>query len=99
MILCIPHHAQLRTLELSTLASRKYLDALCVYFWATTPLLIGLLTFGTYVLLGNTLTGLDLSCCGSADHVDLFVLDNILTGLDICCCVSADQDDMAFHSA
>lgn len=34
----------------------KYLDALCVYFWATTPVLISIMTFSTYVLLGNTLT-------------------------------------------
>lgn len=34
---------------------RKYLDALCVYFWATTPVLISILTFSTYVLLGNSL--------------------------------------------
>lgn len=35
---------------------RKYLDALCVYFWATTPVLMSILTFATYVLLGNKLT-------------------------------------------
>lgn len=38
------------------LKSLKYLDALCVYFWATTPVLMSILTFGTYVLLGHTLT-------------------------------------------
>ena len=42
--------------ELKQLAGRKYLDALCVYLWATTPVLISVLTFVTYVLLGNTLT-------------------------------------------
>ena len=42
--------------ELKHLAGRKYLDALCVYLWATTPVLISVLTFMTYVLLGNTLT-------------------------------------------
>lgn len=42
--------------ELKYLKGRKYLDALCVYFWATTPVLISILTFGTYVLLGNNLT-------------------------------------------
>lgn len=35
---------------------RKYLDALCVYFWATTPVLISILTFTTYVGLGHHLT-------------------------------------------
>ena len=42
--------------ELSSLKGRKYLDALCVYFWATTPVLISILTFMTYALLGNKLT-------------------------------------------
>lgn len=37
------------------MSGRKYLDALCVYFWATTPVLISILTFSTYVLLGNKL--------------------------------------------
>merc|ERR1719471_2107079 len=45
-----------RSEELKHLAGRKYLDALCVYLWATTPVLISVLTFVTYVLLGNTLT-------------------------------------------
>lgn len=42
--------------EIKYLKKRKYLDALCVYFWATTPVLISILTFGTYVLMGNKLT-------------------------------------------
>ncbi|XP_028396229.1 LOW QUALITY PROTEIN: multidrug resistance-associated protein 7-like [Dendronephthya gigantea] len=47
---------ELRSGELKNLKGMKYLDALCVYFWATTPVLISILTFCTYVLLGNTLT-------------------------------------------
>ncbi|XP_064395751.1 ATP-binding cassette sub-family C member 10-like [Halichondria panicea] len=46
----------IRSLELKALKGRKYLDALCVYFWATTPVLISILTFATYVAMGNTLT-------------------------------------------
>ncbi|XP_043269152.1 ATP-binding cassette sub-family C member 10 [Venturia canescens] len=46
---------KLREQELKYLKGRKYLDALCVYFWATTPVLISILTFGTYVLVGNQL--------------------------------------------
>ncbi|XP_041780046.1 ATP-binding cassette sub-family C member 10 [Anopheles merus] len=42
--------------EISFLAKRKYLDALCVYFWATTPVLMCLFTFGTSILLGKPLT-------------------------------------------
>ncbi|KAK9891612.1 hypothetical protein WA026_015576 [Henosepilachna vigintioctopunctata] len=47
---------KLREKELKYLKGRKYLDALCVYFWATTPVLISILTFGTYVMMGNQLT-------------------------------------------
>ncbi|GFN76447.1 multidrug resistance-associated protein 7-like [Plakobranchus ocellatus] len=42
--------------ELKCLKGRKYLDALCVFFWATTPVLISILTFTTYVLIGHQLT-------------------------------------------
>lgn len=47
---------KLRGLELKSLKGRKYLDAVCVYFWATTPVLISILTFTTYSLMGHTLT-------------------------------------------
>ena len=46
----------IRRNELRALRGRKYLDAFCVYFWATTPVLISVLTFTTYTLLGNQLT-------------------------------------------
>lgn len=46
----------IREQELRALRGRKYLDAFCVYFWATTPVLISVLTFTTYTLLGNQLT-------------------------------------------
>ena len=46
----------LRAAELKSLKGRKYLDAWCVYFWATTPVIISILTFTTYALLGNKLT-------------------------------------------
>ncbi|EDO46846.1 predicted protein, partial [Nematostella vectensis] len=45
-----------RNAELKSLKGRKYLDAWCVYFWATTPIIISILTFTTYVLMGNQLT-------------------------------------------
>ncbi|KAK4886869.1 hypothetical protein RN001_003140 [Aquatica leii] len=47
---------KIRNGELKYLKYRKYLDALCVYFWATTPVVISILTFGSYVLMGNKLT-------------------------------------------
>lgn len=47
---------KLRKEEMHYLAKRKYLDALCVYFWATTPVLMCMLTFGVFVLMGQPLT-------------------------------------------
>uniref|UniRef100_A0A1A9WKS6 ABC-type xenobiotic transporter n=1 Tax=Glossina brevipalpis TaxID=37001 RepID=A0A1A9WKS6_9MUSC len=45
----------LRKKEIKFLAKRKYLDALCVYFWATTPVLMCFFTFGVSVWMGNPL--------------------------------------------
>ena len=45
-----------RRREMAMLRTRKYLDAFCVYFWATTPILVSLATFSMYALLGNRLT-------------------------------------------
>ncbi|CAK9290745.1 unnamed protein product [Gordionus sp. m RMFG-2023] len=39
-----------RTEELKYVAKQKYLDALCVYFWATTPVLMSVSTFVSYIL-------------------------------------------------
>uniref|UniRef100_A0A069DYD4 ABC-type xenobiotic transporter n=1 Tax=Panstrongylus megistus TaxID=65343 RepID=A0A069DYD4_9HEMI len=46
----------IRKKELKYLGGRKYLDAVCVYFWATTPVLISIFTFITYAYTGNKLT-------------------------------------------
>ncbi|XP_029284201.1 LOW QUALITY PROTEIN: multidrug resistance-associated protein 7 [Cottoperca gobio] len=55
-----PHFTQkvvdCRKQELSHLRALKYLDALCVYTWAALPVVISILTFVTYVLLGHQLT-------------------------------------------
>ncbi|XP_077426239.1 ATP-binding cassette sub-family C member 10 isoform X2 [Vanacampus margaritifer] len=48
--------AESRRGELSHLRTVKYLDAMCVYTWAALPVLICILTFLTYVLLGHQLT-------------------------------------------
>lgn len=48
--------ADCRRRELSHLKAIKYLDALCVYTWAALPVVISILTFVTYVLLGHQLT-------------------------------------------
>ncbi|KAK2707578.1 ATP-binding cassette sub-family C member 10-like isoform X2 [Artemia franciscana] len=46
---------RLREKELKYLKGRKYLDAICVYFWASTPVLISLFTFTLYSFLGYDL--------------------------------------------
>ncbi|KAJ7951988.1 ABC transporter C family member 13 [Quillaja saponaria] len=44
-----------RSSEVKHLATRKYLDAWCVFFWATTPTLFSLFTFGLFTLMGHQL--------------------------------------------
>eukprot|EP01135_Chromosphaera_perkinsii_P006297 Nk52_evm26s485 gene=Nk52_evmTU26s485 len=50
------HLKDYRNRELNFLKGRKYLDALCVYFWATTPVFISILTFAMYSYTGHQLT-------------------------------------------
>ncbi|XP_058067677.1 ABC transporter C family member 13 isoform X8 [Magnolia sinica] len=44
-----------RASEVKHLSTRKYLDAWCVFFWATTPTLFSLSTFGLFTLMGHPL--------------------------------------------
>lgn len=47
----------IRKKELKYLKARKYLDAVCVYLWASAPVLITISILLTYTLLmGQTLT-------------------------------------------
>ncbi|XP_056410690.1 LOW QUALITY PROTEIN: ATP-binding cassette sub-family C member 10 [Hyla sarda] len=48
--------SQLRDQELRSLRAIKLLDAVCVYLWAALPVLVSIITFITYVLLGHQLT-------------------------------------------
>ncbi|KAI4355833.1 hypothetical protein L6164_004569 [Bauhinia variegata] len=52
-----------RSLEVKHLATRKYLDAWCVFFWATTPTLFSLFTFGLYALMGHQLDAATVFTC------------------------------------
>eukprot|EP00759_Apiculatamorpha_spiralis_P030046 PhF_6_TR31853/c1_g1_i1/m.47234/K05674/ABCC10; ATP-binding cassette, subfamily C (CFTR/MRP), member 10 len=45
-----------RRAEFEALETRKYLDSFCVFLWATTPVLVTLSTFATYVWTGGNLT-------------------------------------------
>ncbi|XP_026732381.1 ABC transporter C family member 13 [Trichoplusia ni] len=44
--------SEVRKEELRYLRGRKYLDAICVVLWATTPVFVAALTFGTHALRG-----------------------------------------------
>lgn len=46
----------MRRKELKALSKQKYLDALCVFFWAITPTIIKLLTFATNSAIGKPLS-------------------------------------------
>ncbi|TKY48012.1 ABC transporter C family member 13 [Spatholobus suberectus] len=52
-----------RCLEVKHLATRKYLDAWCVFFWATTPTLFSLFTFGLFALMGHQLDAAMVFTC------------------------------------
>ncbi|GMN36333.1 hypothetical protein TIFTF001_005927 [Ficus carica] len=52
-----------RSLEVAHLSTRKYLDAWCVFFWATTPTLFSLFTFGLFTLMGNQLDAAMVFTC------------------------------------
>ncbi|CAL9222685.1 unnamed protein product [Arabidopsis halleri] len=52
-----------RATEVTHLATRKYLDAWCVFFWATTPTLFSLCTFGLFALMGHQLDAATVFTC------------------------------------
>ncbi|XP_021717121.1 ABC transporter C family member 13-like isoform X2 [Chenopodium quinoa] len=52
-----------RRSEVANLSTRKYLDAWCVFFWATTPTLFSLCTFGLYTLMGHQLDAATVFTC------------------------------------
>ncbi|XP_027926556.1 ABC transporter C family member 13-like [Vigna unguiculata] len=51
------------TAVLKSVQTRKYLDAWCVFFWATTPTLFSLSTFGLYALMGHQLDAAMVFSC------------------------------------
>lgn len=66
---------QSREKELSHLKALKYLDAVCVYTWAALPVVISILTFITYVLLGNSLTAAKVSRIKRREAIYFFVFN------------------------
>uniref|UniRef100_H2YA71 ABC-type xenobiotic transporter n=1 Tax=Ciona savignyi TaxID=51511 RepID=H2YA71_CIOSA len=60
----------IRAKELKSLKGLKYFDAGCVYLWATTPVLITLLTFSIYSITGHQLTAAKVCCVGMLCRLD-----------------------------
>ncbi|KAJ6414602.1 hypothetical protein OIU84_003577 [Salix udensis] len=52
-----------RSSEVKHLSTRKYLDAWCVFFWATTPTLFSVSTFGLFALMGHQLDAATVFTC------------------------------------
>jgi len=44
-----------RDLEISFIKKGKFMDALCVYFWSTTTIIVTTFTFEIYLLMGYAL--------------------------------------------
>ena len=83
---------------MKSLKGRKYLDALCVYFWATTPVLISILTFTTYVAMGHTLTAAKVTLIRSYYHnVHMLSLDFIHSASSFTLCVSKGWGGQWYH--
>uniref|UniRef100_H2YA77 ABC-type xenobiotic transporter n=1 Tax=Ciona savignyi TaxID=51511 RepID=H2YA77_CIOSA len=72
----------IRAKELKSLKGLKYFDAGCVYLWATTPVLITLLTFSIYSITGHQLTAAKVSEDMNGLH-QVQGQDQLLRDLDI----------------
>ncbi|KAK9149846.1 hypothetical protein Scep_008603 [Stephania cephalantha] len=62
-VLFADHLRDARSLEVKYLSTRKYLDAWCVFFWATTPTLFSVFTFGLFSLTGHPLNAATVFTC------------------------------------
>ncbi|KAG1701039.1 hypothetical protein DVH05_011282 [Phytophthora capsici] len=51
--------SQSRSLEMGRLQVRKYLDAFCVFFWASTPVIVQVSVFATAVFSGRDISAAD----------------------------------------
>ncbi|KAG8512068.1 Multidrug resistance-associated protein 7 [Galemys pyrenaicus] len=73
-----------RTLELGRLRVIKYLDAACVYLWAALPVVISIVIFITYVLMGHQLTATKVFTALALVHMLILPLNNfpwVINGL------------------
>ncbi|XP_055982306.1 ATP-binding cassette sub-family C member 10 [Sorex fumeus] len=73
-----------RARELGRLRVIKYLDAACVYLWAALPVVISIVIFITYVLLGHQLTATKVFTALALVHMLILPLNNfpwVINGL------------------
>ncbi|XP_075781109.1 ATP-binding cassette sub-family C member 10 isoform X2 [Pelodiscus sinensis] len=65
-----------RAKELQKLRAIKYLDAVCVYLWAALPVVVSIVIFITYVLLGHQLTATKVFTALALVGMLIFPLNN-----------------------
>ncbi|XP_012874679.1 PREDICTED: multidrug resistance-associated protein 7 isoform X1 [Dipodomys ordii] len=65
-----------RARELGRLRVIKYLDAACVYLWAALPVVISIVIFITYVLMGHQLTATKVFTALALVHMLILPLNN-----------------------
>ncbi|XP_066862354.1 ATP-binding cassette sub-family C member 10 isoform X4 [Kogia breviceps] len=73
-----------RARELGRLWVIKYLDAACVYLWAALPVVISIVIFITYVLMGHQLTATKVFTALALVHMLILPLNNfpwVISGL------------------
>ncbi|XP_008565012.1 PREDICTED: multidrug resistance-associated protein 7 isoform X2 [Galeopterus variegatus] len=73
-----------RARELGRLRVIKYLDAACVYLWAALPVVISIVIFITYVLMGHQLTATKVFTALALVRMLIFPLNNfpwVISGL------------------
>ncbi|KAG3289518.1 ATP binding cassette subfamily C member 10 [Ictidomys tridecemlineatus] len=73
-----------RARELGRLRVIKYLDAACVYLWAALPVVIAIIIFITYVLMGHQLTATKVFTALALVRMLIFPLNNfpwVINGL------------------
>lgn len=73
-----------RAQELGRLRVIKYLDAACVYLWAALPVVISIVIFITYVLMGHQLTATKVFTALALVRMLIFPLNNfpwVINGL------------------
>lgn len=73
-----------RARELGRLRVIKYLDAACVYLWAALPVVISIVIFITYVLMGHQLTATKVFTALALVHMLILPLNNfpwVINGL------------------